>query len=399
MFRRSLAAPAMFALLAGTAVALCPPGDCTTQTAQPVATPVACMPVAPESRIDVVFVLDTTGSMSGLLEGAKAKIWSIANQIATAEPRPKVRMGIVAYRDVGDEYVTKVSALSDDLDAVYADLMKLSAGGGGDTPESVNQALHEAVTKFDWQPTAEQYLKLIYLVGDCPPHMDYPQDIKYPDSCKLAAERAITINTVQCGGHSETTPVWQQIARSAEGEFLQIEQSGGMVAVATPYDADIAALGTRMEGTVIGYGSHEAQTRQAAKIDMAVALSAAPAAPEAKADRAAYKATAAGMVALCGESDLIQACLEGRTSVAELKDEELPEKLRDMTVPEREAFVKEQAATRATCQAEINELNEKRQAFIKEQVAQAGGKDSFDSRVLQCLRVQAARRGIVYAQK
>src|ERR1043165_5364898 len=73
-----------------------------------------------EARIDVVFVLDTTGSMSGLIEGAKQKIWAIANQIASAKPHPVVRMGLVAYRDRGDEYITKLTALTDDLDAVYS---------------------------------------------------------------------------------------------------------------------------------------------------------------------------------------------------------------------------------------------------------------------------------------
>ncbi len=405
MFRRTFVTPAALAILAGSAIATCPPSECTDPQAQVVAVApqpeVACLPATPEieSRIDVVFVLDTTGSMSGLIEGAKAKIWSIANQIASAKPRPQVRMGLVAYRDVGDEYVTKITSLTDDLDAVYADLMKFAAGGGGDTPESVNQALNEAVTKFDWQPTGDQYLKLIYLVGDCPPHMDYPQDVKYLDSCKLAATAGITINTVQCGGHAETTPIWQEIARSAEGEFLQIDQSGGMQAMATPFDEEIALLGVSMEGTVVAFGSFEEQGRQLAKMDTAYRLSSAPSAPEARAERAAYKASAAGVAALCGENDLVQACADGRVKLADLKNEDLPEKMRSMTPPQREAYVKEQAAARAECQAKIAELSGKRQAFIKDKLAEAGPADSFDARILQCLRVQAAKRGIVYAEK
>ena len=95
--------------------------------------------------VDVVFVLDTTGSMSGLIQTAKEKIWSIASTMASAQPTPEIRIGLVGYRDRGDAYVTRVVDLTDDLDSVYAQLMAFQAGGGGDTPESVNQALYEAV--------------------------------------------------------------------------------------------------------------------------------------------------------------------------------------------------------------------------------------------------------------
>src|SRR5688572_7623520 len=82
-------------------------------------------------RVEVAFVLDTTGSMSGLIEGAKRKIWSIANQLASGQPRPKVSIALIAYRDRGDAYVTQIRDLTDDIDAVYADLQRFAADGGG----------------------------------------------------------------------------------------------------------------------------------------------------------------------------------------------------------------------------------------------------------------------------
>src|SRR5437764_14212279 len=99
-------------------------------------------------KVEVVFVLDTTGSMGGLIDAAKQKIWSISNQIAAGQPAPQVKIGLVAYRDRGDEYVTRVYPLTDDLDAVHTNLMGFKAKGGGDFPESVNEALHVAVTKI-----------------------------------------------------------------------------------------------------------------------------------------------------------------------------------------------------------------------------------------------------------
>src|SRR5512134_1107372 len=135
------------------------------------------------SRIDVVFVLDTTGSMGGLIQAAKEKIWSIATTLAAAQPAPEIRMGLVAYRDRGDAYVTRVVDLSSDLDSVYATLMDFQADGGGDGPESVNRALHDAIHQVSWSQQAGTY-KVVFLVGDAPPHMDYQDDVKYPDTLR-----------------------------------------------------------------------------------------------------------------------------------------------------------------------------------------------------------------------
>ncbi len=129
-------------------------------------------------RVDVVFVLDTTGSMSGLIQTAKEKIWSIATTMASAKPTPEIRIGLVAYRDRGDRYVTQLVDLSDDLDSIYAKLMDFQADGGGDTPESVNKALFDAVHGMSWSQGDQAY-RVIFLIGDAPPHMDY-NEVRYP---------------------------------------------------------------------------------------------------------------------------------------------------------------------------------------------------------------------------
>src|SRR4249919_3817680 len=130
--------------------------------------------------VEVAFVLDTTGSMGGLIEGAKRKIWSIATAIVDANPNAEIRMGLVAYRDIGDEYVTKVFNLTTDIQDLYGNLLQLRAHGGGDWPESVNEALEVGVTKLAWTQGTE-ICRIMFLVGDAPPHMDYKQDTKYPE--------------------------------------------------------------------------------------------------------------------------------------------------------------------------------------------------------------------------
>jgi hypothetical protein len=189
--------------------------------------------------------------MSGLIEGAKQKIWSIANEMVSARPTPEIRMGLVAYRDRGDQYVVKSFDLTSDIDAVYANLRGFSAGGGGDTPESVNEALDEAVHKMEWSKD-RGVLKIILLVGDAPPHMDYDNAPRYPEICQDAMKKDLIINTVQCGGIVQTTPIWQEIAKLSEGSYAAIAQSGNMAVIATPMDAELAELNRKVGATLVG---------------------------------------------------------------------------------------------------------------------------------------------------
>jgi len=140
--------------------------------------------------VEVAFVLDTTGSMGGLIEGAKRKIWSIATAIVDSNPDADIRMGLVAYRDIGDDYVTRTFDLTADIQDLYANLLELKARGGGDWPESVNEALDVAVNKLRWTQ-ASDVRRIVFLVGDAPPHMDYAQDTKYPTTLAVAKQKDI----------------------------------------------------------------------------------------------------------------------------------------------------------------------------------------------------------------
>ena len=119
-------------------------------------------------------------------------------------------LGLVAYRDHGDAYVTKVVDLSADLDSVYATLMDFQAHGGGDGPESVNKALYDAVHSMSWSEQDQAY-QVIFLVGDAPPHMDY-NEVRYPEIVATALDKGIVVNTIQCGDMPTTVEPWAQIA-------------------------------------------------------------------------------------------------------------------------------------------------------------------------------------------
>lgn len=346
---------------------------------------------AAKSRMEVCFVLDTTGSMSGLIEGAKRKIWSIANEMAAAKPAPELRFGLVAYRDRGDEYVLKTFDLTNDLDAVYANLQGFAANGGGDTPESVNEALNEAVTKMSWSKE-RSVLKIIFLVGDAPPHMDYANGPKYPDICQAAMKKDLIINTIQCGGMTETTPVWREIAKLSEGSYAAIAQEGGMVALATPMDEELARLNRELGTTLVAYGGERARREVYAK---QAASEAAPAAVAA--DRLSFNAKSGKAVQ--GEGELLDTLASGKLKVSELKKDQLPKEWQGLSESELKAAIEKKQSERAALQAKILKLNQERDEFLVAERKKVTKADSFDEQVASTIRAQAARKGIAYGGK
>jgi hypothetical protein len=355
------------------------------------AAPVRAADVTP--RIEVSFVLDTTGSMGRLISGAKQKVWTIARQMVAGRPTPAIKLGLIGYRDRGDEYVTKVYDLTDDLDAVYGHLMAFQAGGGGDNPESVNQALNEAVTKISWSKNPGT-LKIIFLVGDAPPHMDYPDDVKYPETITLAKAAGITIITVQCGTYAPTTTTWKDIAALAGGGFVQIDQSGGMTATSTPFDAELMRFGAELNRTVVPYGNAARQSEVQTKGALAAAASA---------DRLVYlnvdRADFGAKVVVTGEGELVWDVVNRKVKLEEIPDSDLPAQLQPMTLQARKDFVDQQFSKRKELQVKVDELATQRDKFVKaemEKLTAAGFADSFDAKVAEMIQDQAKRLGIQY---
>ena len=116
---------------------------------------------------------------------------------------------------------------------MYAQLMDFQADGGGDGPEAVNEALHAAVHQIRWSQDQGAY-QAIFLVGDAQPHMDYPDDVKYPDTIKAANARGIIVNTIQAGDDPATHAEWVQIAQLSQGAHFKVGQQGDAIAVTTP---------------------------------------------------------------------------------------------------------------------------------------------------------------------
>lgn len=349
-------------------------------------------------KIELVFVLDTTGSMSGLIHAAKEKIWSIATNMAQADQAPEIRIGLVAFRDRGDKYVTRVIDLSSDLDSVYAQLMDLVADGGGDGPESVNQALYEAVHHVSWSQAKDAY-QVIFLVGDAPPHMDYQDDVKYPVSVQAAVAKGILVNSIQCGNDRNTQARWQTIASLGKGSFFNVAQSGNAVAITTPYDEELASLSKEMDSTRLYYGSEsvrkEKQKKQAATEKLHEKASV-----ESRARRAMFNASKSGKTNQIGAGDLVEEVITGRTDLSSVPEAELPASIRNMPAPRQQRLIEETAKKRAELEQKMKVVAKKRAAYIREEVKKRENTaDSLDDQLVGTLRAQAKEEGLDYTDE
>ena len=359
--------------------------------------PAVKQPAGGEKTLEMVFVLDTTGSMGGLIDGAKQRIWGIVNEVMQTPAKPSVRVGLVAYRDQGDAYVTQVLPLTNDLDQVYTTLMEYRADGGGDGPENVRRGLADGVRRAGWSKPQSNTAQIVFLVGDAPPHDDYAQE---PDTLETTAEAVkagMVVNTIQCGADATTRQIWQQIARRGEGQYFAIAQDGGVQAIATPYDTRLSELGNRLGATYLAYGGgageegekfrDDARARQV-RTESAVA----GAAPRvAQAERAVNKAL--NKDAYVG--DLLQSIENESVKLDEVKAEDLPADLQQLSADERRQEVARRLAERKKIRDEIVTLKKQRDEHIAaERKKHSGTQTGFDAAVASALKEQLARKGI-----
>lgn len=351
--------------------------------------------VISQPKIEVVFVLDTTGSMSGLINAAKEKIWSIASTMAQAQTAPEIKIGLVAYRDRGDKYITQNVDLSEDLDSMYSKLMDFKAQGGGDSPESVNAALYDAVHKMSWSQDDNTY-KVVFLVGDAPAHMDYQDEVQYPETLRIASDKGIIINAIQSGNNYSATKHWKHIAGLGQGHYFKVSNSGNAVAIATPFDKDLAVLSSQLDKTRVYYGSADDRVEQEAKKAAGSKLY-KESSDASQARRATFNISSSGKNNFLGNKELVEKVVSGEIALDSIASSELPEEMQAMASVEQEVYIKEKSAERQALQKQIRELAEKRDAFLKEKVEAMGvGKNSLDAQIFDAIREQSADKGLVY---
>jgi hypothetical protein len=350
-------------------------------------------PAPAKPLIQVALLLDTSGSMDGLIEQAKTQLWRVVNDFATAKrdgQRPELQVALYHYGtpSLGAEtgYIRQLVPLSTDLDKLSEALFNLRTNGGD---EYCGAVIRKAAAELAWSPSPNDY-KAIFIAGNEP----FTQgQVDYKESCKAAIAKGIVVNTIFCGNRDEGIGGnWLDGADRADGSYLFIDQNQRVAQIAAPQDQEIAELNGKLNGTYVAYGrgGAEGMHRQRA-MDAALAASA----PAAVSVRAAAKS---GDLYRNESWDLVDAVKAKKAEVKALKEEELSPEMRALPAEQREAYVAEKAKERADLQAKILTLAKDRDAYVAAERAKlaAAGPDSLDSAMIKAVRAQATKRGFAF---
>lgn len=370
-------------LLMGAAVWLVQPAiSADAPKPEPAKTP------ALAQEIDVALCLDVSGSMQGLIDSAKNKLWDIVNELAKAKPSPKLRVALYSYGhqtyDAKKGWVRKELDLSGDLDALYQKLFALTINGG---EEYVGRVCRDAIKDQPWSK-AKNALRLIFVCGNEPASQD--PLVKLKDLAALAKETDIIINPIYCGNADDNDARdWRELATMAHGRFANINHNKQVV-IATPVDKELAKLANELNSTYVAYGKDKgkkdnqaAQTANAGKAGEAVLAA-----------RVSAQNTAFYM---CDDWCLVDRCKKDpKFDITKLKDEELPENMKKMTKEQRVQHVKDMTKKRDTLNQKITELTKQREAFLRDEAKRNPNAvdRAFDASVRETLRIQAGAKGL-----
>ena len=336
------------------------------------------VPPAASQPIDVVFAVDTTGSMAEEIDAAKRTIFAIANTIRGTQKHADLRIGLVAYRDsdADSQYITRPFALTRDLDAVYAELASYTAGGGDDFPSWCRSRWPMRSTWSGALPRRSWCSSSVMRRGGA------ARGPAWETVAQQARKRGLIINTVR----SETDRVqdriaaeqtFQEIARITGGDYSSIPKDGGVQQIATPYDQQLAELSDRVDSTTVIAGTEGARAAYGKKM---AAAAAAPA--PSKADRAGYYGGGAR-----DEGDLVGSIASGSASAESVDPASLPADLRDKDKAELKAELDRRVATRREAQQQIEKLAKQREDYLSKH---AKG-DGFDAKVKATVEKQLKR--------
>ena len=356
-----------------------------------VASILACDPPA-RPPVDIAICLDISGSMDGLIDSAKARLWSIVNDLATAKPVPQLRVALLSYGcdayDPTTGWVVVDSGLTEDLDLISQKLFALKTNGG---TELVGRVVDDAARKLEWS-TDPNALKIIVVAGN--EGADQDTTVTYQQASKTSIERGILVNSIFCGSQGDPiAAAWAEVAKLADGQFLCIDQSTGAAVAETPFDAQLSTLSTALNTTYLPIGAtgRERWANQQAQDENAANLGAGVAAQRCQ--------TKGGQLYDNHQWDLVDGCAKGTMKIEDVKDADLPELMRGKTLEEKKAILAKNETERQTIQKEIQTVQTKRDAFAADEakkIAVTQGA-TLDDTLKQAIRKQATQKGMQFA--
>ena len=340
-------------------------------------------------KIQMAILLDTSGSMQGLINQARTHLWKIVNEFASAKRggvRPTLEVALYEYGKSSipqsEGHLRMITPLTTDLDKVSEELFALRTNGG---EEWAGQVIRNAVAGLQWSRSSKD-LKMIFIAGN-EPFTQGPVD--YRSAVKEAIAKGITVSTIHCGSEAQgVAGKWKDGADLADGSFMTINHNAAIAHIKAPQDQALAKLGRDLNSTYIGYGARGArmEARQAAQDSNASSAGG-------MAQRAATKASSYYDNA---HWDLVDAVKKGKVKLAD--SAKLPPKLRKMTLAQRKALIQKLAKKRSELKAKIKKLSAERAKYVAAERAKkaTSGSKSLDSAISREVKRQGKRKKFTF---
>ncbi|MDY6933260.1 MAG: VWA domain-containing protein [Spirochaetota bacterium] len=336
--------------------------------------------------IQMAILLDTSGSMDGLIDQARSQLWKIVNELALAKKdgkSPRLEVALYEYGkqsiSASEGYLRMIVPLSTDLDKISEELFKLNTNGGD---EYCGMVIDAATNGLKWSNDNKD-LRLIFIAGNEP----FTQgNVDYIKSCGRAIARGVIINTIFCGNYQQGIAIkWKHGADLADGKYMNIDHNQKIVHIKAPQDEEIVKLGQELNNTYISYGKlgEERKMRQKKQDVNAASMS-----KEALVQRSVAKAS--GQYINTGW-DLVDAIENESVEIDSLKDDELPSEMRKMNKRERKEYIDKMIDKRAELQKRINRLNMERREFVENEMKKRSEQNTLDLVIIKAVHEQAAR--------
>ena len=342
-------------------------------------------------RIQAAILLDVSNSMDGLIEQAKAQLWTMVNVMGKSKcngTTPQIEIALYEYgRDNNDQakgYVKQISPFTSDLDKLSQDLFALTTNGG---QEYCGQVIHTSLNELNWDTASSNY-KVIFISGN----EDFLQgNISYTIACNEAKKKGVIVNTIYCGDRLQgIREHWNLLGECGNGSFTNINSDAKPEDISTPYDSTLITLNNKLNGTYIYYGEtgRQKQAMQAtadannAGINTYVGVNRIAA----KSQKTTYYN--AGW-------DLIDAKDEDKKILDKVDFKTLPDSLRNKNKAQLEAIIDQKSNERSLIQKEIREINKKRETYINEEKQRKAKNNNntqtLETEVEKIIREQAKR--------
>lgn len=335
--------------------------------------------------IKVALLLDTSNSMDGLIDQAKAQLWEIVNELSYAKcgnGKPNLQIALYEYGNdrlhSEEGYIRQVLAFSSDLDEISKELFSLTTNGGN---EYCGQVIQTSLNQLNWGKNPDD-LKLIFIAGNEP----FTQGrVNYKDASTNAKEKDVTVNTIFCGDYNQgISTYWKDGADVTNGDYMAINHNKATVHVASPYDDAILQLNIKLNKTYVAYGRKGKQKRMMqAEQDM-------NASSYSKANAVSRTVSKSSHLYKNSMWDLVDAVAEDKVEVEDLEEEALPKALQNKTSEEIKVYISNMQKEREAIQNKIQELNKKRKAYISEK--QAKTENGLENAMTKAIKTQAKKK-------